>query len=97
MIRYAQRIPTPMIEQREYIRTRKDSVIRKIVIDRDLCIAAASCLAVAPETYDLDEENKAVVIDPDAPSDETLIAAAESCPTHAILLFDADGNRLFPK
>lgn len=85
-----------MTNQREYIRTREDSNIGKIVIDRDLCIAALSCISVTPETFKLDDESKAVVIDPNAVDDETLLLAAKSCPTKAILLFDKEGKQIFP-
>ncbi|MFH1188902.1 MAG: ferredoxin [bacterium] len=83
--------------KQEYNRDREDSKIGKIVVDRDLCIAAASCIAVSGETFEFDAENKAVVIDPNAADDETLRMAAESCPTKAILLFDKDGNQVYPK
>lgn len=33
----------------------------KIVMKRDLCIGAAPCVAVAPNTWALDGENKAVI------------------------------------
>ena len=33
----------------------------KIVVKRDLCIGAAPCVAVAPNTYVMDDENKAVI------------------------------------
>lgn len=85
-----------MPNQKEYIRDREDSKIGKIIIDRDLCIGAASCLAVTGETYELDEENKAVVIDSNAADDETLMMSAQSCPTKAILLFDKEGQQIFP-
>ncbi len=81
--------------KQEYQRKKEDSKIGKIVVDRELCIAAGSCVAVATETFKLDEENKAVVIDPDTVDDETLIMAAQSCPTKAILLFDKDGKQIY--
>lgn len=83
-----------MAKPEEYVRKRAGSRIGKIVIDRDLCIAAASCLAVAPTTFELDKESKAVVIDADAVDDETLLLAAQSCPTKAILLFDKNGKQI---
>ena len=86
-----------MANQKEYARNRADSNIGKIVIDRDLCIGAASCLAVAGATYELDSENKAVVTGADTVDDATLIMSAESCPTKAILLFDKAGKQVFPK
>ncbi len=79
----------------EYKRNKADSKIGKIVVDRELCIAAGSCVAVTNETFKLDEESKAVVINPDAVDDETLIMAAQSCPTKAILLFDKDGKQIY--
>lgn len=81
----------------EYPRNRADSKIGKIVIDRDLCIGAASCLAVASATYELDKENKIVVTNADDADDQTLMMSAQSCPTKAILLFDKDGVQVFPK
>lgn len=82
---------------KDYPRNKEGSKIGRIVIDRDLCIAAASCIAVSGVTFELDNENKVVVTDPNATDDDTLIAAAESCPTIAILLFDKDGKQIFPK
>jgi ferredoxin len=86
-----------MANQKEYLRNRADSQIGKIVVDRDLCIGAASCLAVSGATYELDGENKAVVTGADAVDDATLIMSAESCPTKAILLFDKSGKQIFPR
>lgn len=83
-------------QRKEYVRTRPGSKIGKIVIDRELCIGAASCLAVTAETFKLNGENKAIVINPDAVDDETLLLAAKSCPTRAILLFDEEGKQVFP-
>jgi len=86
-----------MSNTKEYIRNREGSNISKIVIDRDLCIGAASCIAVSGETYELDNENKAVVTHADAADDVTLMMSAESCPTKAIFLFDKEGKQVFPK
>lgn len=70
--------------------------IGKIFIDRDLCIGAASCVAVAPEVFELDKENKAVVRNPKGADDETILLAAQSCPTKAIILYDEEGNQIYP-
>lgn len=86
-----------MANTKEYIRNKEDSNISKIIIDRDLCIGAASCIAVSGETYELDNENKVVVIDANAVDDATLLMSAESCPTKAIFLFDKEGKQVFPK
>ncbi|MCX6719466.1 MAG: ferredoxin [Candidatus Taylorbacteria bacterium] len=86
-----------MSNNKEYARNSADTKIAKIVVDRDLCIGAASCIAVSGTTYELDNENKAVVTGADSVDDATLIMSAESCPTRAILLFDKEGKQVFPK
>jgi ferredoxin len=70
--------------------------IAKIVIKRDLCIGAASCLAVAPNTFDLDDLNKAIIVDPHGESDEEILLSARACPTYAIELYDEDGEIIYP-
>ena len=74
----------------------KPTKIGKIVVDRNLCIGAASCIAVAPGVFELDAENKAVVYNDKGTDDETILLAAQSCPTQAILIFDEEGNQIFP-
>lgn len=86
-----------MADIREYQRNAEGSNITKIVVDRDLCIAAVSCMAVAAETWELDGENKIVIKDANSVDDATLIASAEACPTKAIFLYDTEGNQVFPK
>ena|SRR3989338_2239234 len=75
---------------------KKPLKIGKIVVDRNLCIGAASCIAVAPGVFELDSENKAVVYNDKGADDETILLAAKSCPTQAILVFDEEGNQIFP-
>ncbi len=69
----------------------------KITIDRDLCIGAASCVALAMKTFELDSENKAVVLEGDGDPPDLVKLAAESCPTKAIILFDDEtGKQEYP-
>lgn len=70
--------------------------IGKVEVDRDLCIGAAPCVTVAPAVFQLDEENKAVILDEKGADDETILLAAQSCPTQAIILYDEDGNQIYP-
>jgi ferredoxin len=71
--------------------------IHKVAIDRKACIGAATCIVIAPDAFELDKENVAVVktsaLNVD---DDTLLMAAQSCPTGAIILFDETGTQLFP-
>ena len=68
----------------------------KVKVDRDLCIGVGNCVAYAPTVFALDEENKAVVLNPSSVDDDTLLEAAESCPENAIIVEDDKGNQLYP-
>jgi ferredoxin len=83
-----------------------------IKVDPDLCIGAASCVTIAPETFQLNDENKAYVLDHGTEptprtyervievtesEKENMILAAQSCPTLAIFIFDEEGKQVFPE
>lgn len=75
----------------------------KVKVDRTACIGAASCVAVAPNTFELDDEGKAVVKKKDGSQtsdyvnyadiadDETnILHASKSCPVNAIIIMEVD-------
>ena len=67
----------------------------RIEVDRDLCIGSGDCVASAPAVFELDDDGKAAVIDPDgAPIDE-VVEAAMNCPVTAIFVAGEDGD-LYP-
>lgn len=69
----------------------------KIKIDRNLCIGAASCVALAMKTFALDSENKAIVLEGEGDPPEAIRLAAESCPTKSIILEDPQtGQQIYP-
>ena len=86
--------------------------IRKIKVDRDLCIGAAPCVFAADGVFELDDENKAVLklkdgektsaltektaLEDDAVPDDVLMEAAQSCPVKAIMLYDDEGKQVYP-
>ena len=66
-------------------------------IDRGLCIGAATCVAMAPQAWALDDEAKAIILDSaEEESDAALIDAAKSCPVMAIFLTDDTGKQVYP-
>lgn len=72
--------------------------IRRIVIDRIKCIGAQSCTVLTPELLKMDDENLAYVNDPNANNtDDEIMMSAQSCPVLAVLLYDEEGNKLFPE
>ncbi len=76
---------------------RKGGKIRRVVVDRAACIGARSCAVVAPGVFQMDDENLAYVTDPDSTDEDMIMLAAQSCPVLAVLLYDKDGNKIFPE
>lgn len=74
----------------------EDKIIRigkyKVKVIRDLCIGAASCVYASPQTFSLDNENKAVINEKSKDTEENILIAAQSCPTAAIVVYDAETN-----
>jgi ferredoxin len=70
---------------------------RTVHIDRNLCIGAATCVAIAPKAWALDDEAKAIILDTsEEETDEMLLESAKSCPVMAIIITDEHGKQLFP-
>lgn len=86
--------------------------ITKVVVDRNLCIGATPCVFAAGTVFEMDGENKAIIkqkngvktsgpaeraqLEDEAVTDDTLMAAAQSCPVRAIILFDDTGKQVYP-
>lgn len=60
----------------------------KIRVDQDICIGCGSCVAVAPNTFGLDDESKKAVLTSGENCDEegTVKDAADCCPVNCIYL-----------
>ncbi|NCN59146.1 ferredoxin [Candidatus Roizmanbacteria bacterium CG22_combo_CG10-13_8_21_14_all_38_20] len=68
-----------------------------VTVDRSLCIGAASCVAVAPFAFELDDQAIAIILDSAGQeSSDTLLDAARSCPVDAIIITDKNGKQLHP-
>ncbi len=68
----------------------------KVRVDRDLCLGAGNCIAIAPSVFQFDPERRAVVLDPSSVDDDALMEAAESCPFDAIIVEDDQGRQVYP-
>lgn len=69
----------------------------KVTVARDLCISATTCVAVAPGTFSMDAEGKAVINAASTDAEATVLMAAQSCPTRAITIVDAEtGTQVWP-
>lgn len=54
------------------------------------CIAAASCVAISPDVFKLNEANLAEIIENGVDEEENIMLAAQSCPTGAIEIYEGD-------
>jgi ferredoxin len=64
-------------------------------VDRSLCIGSADCVDTAPDVFQLDDEDKAVVVDPDGAPFDDVMTAAQNCPVSAIFVIGEEGD-LYP-
>lgn len=67
----------------------------EIKIIRSKCISAATCVVYAPNTFDLDTENIAIIKKGEWDRLEKIIAAAQSCPVVAIEIYQK-GKQVYP-
>jgi ferredoxin len=66
-------------------------------IDQSLCIGAATCVAIAPKGWALDEAAKAYILETaEEETDEALLEAAKGCPVLAIFITDETGKQVYP-
>lgn len=70
----------------------------KVTVDRDLCIGAATCNAIASKAFHLDDDAKAIILDSaDQEKEEAIIEAARGCPVAAIIIERTNGQKVFPQ
>lgn len=83
-------ITEPVVEEHQ-----KGKYTVKVI--REKCISAASCVAIAPGTFQLDEEGIAVILSETGDDPETQLLGAQSCPTAAIEIIDNEtGEKVWP-
>jgi ferredoxin len=68
----------------------------QIKIDRRLCSGYGECIGIAPEVFQLGEDNVSVVVDPEGSDDESVLDAARACPVDAITLLDEFDEQVWP-
>jgi ferredoxin len=66
-----------------------------VEVDRAVCIGSGDCVDTAPDVFQLDDEDKAVVVDPDGAPFDDVLEAAGNCPVTAIFVIGEDGD-LYP-
>ncbi len=56
----------------------------EVEIDRDVCMGSGNCVYEAPGVFDLDDDSISFVVDVTGVPEQSIVAAARKCPTHAI-------------
>ena len=85
------------MNQNKNVITQKQIGKYQVSVINDKCISAASCVAIAPGVFDLDEAGIARVISQEGNDDETKLLAAQSCPTSAVIVVDTEsGQQVWP-
>ncbi len=68
-----------------------------VKIDRLICVGFESCVEVAPDLFQMDEEGIAIFTsDTNEVDKETVLEACKECPVDALVVLDASGNQLHP-
>lgn len=69
----------------------------KAVVDKKLCVSVASCVSIATNTFELDQDGLSSVKKQGGDPDAVILQAAQSCPVSAISVFDEKGKKIYPK
>ncbi|MCL5986149.1 MAG: ferredoxin [Actinobacteria bacterium] len=70
--------------------------ISDIRVDKDLCTSCGNCIEIAPEVFEYDEDELSQVKNKAGADDETILEAAKSCPSDAIIVIGEDGKQIWP-
>ncbi len=62
--------------------------MEKIEVNKDLCIGCGACMAICPETFEMDSDGLAKAVNNEI--NDEVKTAEESCPTNAIKINKED-------
>jgi ferredoxin len=65
----------------------------EIRVDTDLCEANAVCCGLAPDVFELDDDEQLLILQPEPPQDrlDRVSLAVARCPKNALQLLDRPG------
>ncbi len=75
----------------------KKKRVGHVEVIRERCISSSTCVALAPNTFELDGEGIAIVRNAKGDGDEVVLHAARGCPVNAIVVYDEDGVQIWPE
>ncbi len=69
-----------------------------VFVDKDKCIGAGVCTAIASKSFEMDEEGKALILKGiDEENKEALLDSAKACPVAAIIIKNKNGSPVYPE
>lgn len=69
----------------------------EVHVDKDLCIGAGVCTAIAAQSFELDDSGKAIILKGiDQENKEAILDAAKACPVAAIIIKQGE-SQVFPE
>lgn len=69
----------------------------EVRVDKELCIGAGVCTAIAAKSFELDNEGKAIILQGiDQEDKEAILDAAKACPVAAIIIKQGE-TQVFPE
>lgn len=68
--------------------------IKKIEVDKNICIGCGSCVAIAEKAFELKNSKSEVKKDWQGENEENIIAASRSCPVLAIFLYNEKNQKI---
>lgn len=58
--------------------------MKEPVVDKDTCQGHMVCVGIAPEVFEIEDDGKSSVKDPEGADEETIQQAIDGCPVEAI-------------
>ncbi len=68
--------------------------IKRIEVDKNICIGCGSCVALAAKAFELKNGKSDAKKDWQNESEENIITASRSCPVLAIFLYDEKNQKI---
>ena len=60
----------------------------RIAADREICIGSGNCVFYAAETFDLDDDHRAIIVNPSGDDPDKQRMAVQNCPSGALSFVD---------
>ena len=68
-----------------------------ITVDHTKCVGSTMCVQISPGVFEMNEQRKATISNPNADTLESVLEAAQGCPMMAIRVEETEtGKVLFP-